>query len=84
MLVFARWVEHAFDVTVQCTHHAYAREHRWSVMLCNQQKSLHRGLPFFGIGFCFEKFGDVLRRVAERDQRFSARQCDRIEKPLIP
>jgi hypothetical protein len=25
-----------------------------------------------------------LRRVAERDQRFSARQCDRIEKPLIP
>jgi hypothetical protein len=25
-----------------------------------------------------------LRRVAERDQRFSARQCDRIEEPLIP
>jgi hypothetical protein len=25
-----------------------------------------------------------LRRVAERHQRFSARQDDRIEKPLIP
>jgi hypothetical protein len=26
----------------------------------------------------------VLRSVAERDQRFPARQFDRIEKPLIP
>jgi len=53
-------------------------------MFCDQRESLHCGLPFFGIVFCLGQFGDVDRRVAERDQRFSARQYDRIEKLLIP
>jgi hypothetical protein len=39
----------------------------------------HRGLPFFGIAFCLGQCGDVLRRVAERDQWFPALQNDRIE-----
>jgi hypothetical protein len=46
--------------------------------------SLHRGLPFVGVVFCFGQFGDVFCGVAERHQRFPVRQCDRIEKPLIP
>jgi hypothetical protein len=33
---------------------------------------------------CPGQLGDVLRRVAERDQQFPARQYDRIEKSLIP
>jgi hypothetical protein len=32
----------------------------------------------------FRQFDDVLRGVAERDQRLPARQYDRIEEPLIP
>jgi hypothetical protein len=32
----------------------------------------------------FWQFHDVFRRVAQRHQRFPARQFDRIEKPLIP
>jgi hypothetical protein len=52
MLVFPRRIEHAFDVAVQRPHDTDAGEHRWSVMLCNQQKSLHRGPPFFGIVCC--------------------------------
>jgi len=43
MLVFPRRVEHAFDVTVQRSHHTYSGEHRWPVMFSNQQKSLHCG-----------------------------------------
>jgi len=27
------------------------REHRWTIMFGNQQKSLHHALPFFGIVF---------------------------------
>ena len=34
---FPRRVEHAFDVTIQRSHHAYPGEHRWPVMFRNQQ-----------------------------------------------
>ena len=53
-------------------------------MFDHQQESLHCRLPFFGIVFCLGQFRDVVRCVAERDQRFSARQYDWIEKLLIP
>jgi hypothetical protein len=51
MRFFARWIEHALDVAVQRSNDADAREHRWTVMFCNQQKRPHRGLPF-GTMFC--------------------------------
>jgi hypothetical protein len=53
-------------------------------MFCDQQESLHCGLPFFGIVFCLGQFGDVRGGVTERDQRFPAGRRDRIEKLLIP
>jgi len=37
-----------------------------------------------GVVFCFGQFGDVERGVAESDQPLTARQCDQIEKSLIP
>jgi hypothetical protein len=40
-------------------------------MFRNQQQRLHRGLPFFGIVFGLGQFGDIERRVAQRDQRLS-------------
>jgi hypothetical protein len=58
MLVFPRRVEHPFDVTVEGSHHACPREHRRPVMFCDQQKSLHGGLPFFGIVFCLGQFAN--------------------------
>src|ERR1700686_1915332 len=51
MRLFARRVEPPLDVTVQRSNDADAREHRWTVMFCNQQKRPHRGLPF-GTMFC--------------------------------
>jgi hypothetical protein len=45
-------------------HHADPGEHRWPVVLCNQEKRLHRGLPFVGIVFCLGQFGDEERGVA--------------------
>jgi hypothetical protein len=75
MRLFARRVEHPLDVTVQRSNDADAREHRWTVMFCNQQKRPHRGLPF-GTMFClgpitsavgtFETSCDVLSVVANR------------------
>jgi hypothetical protein len=53
-------------------------------MFRDLQQNLHCGLPFSGIVLCLGQFGDVPRGVAKRDQRFPARQYDRIEKPLIP
>jgi hypothetical protein len=35
MLVLSRQVEHAFDVTIQRSHHAYPGERRWPVMFRN-------------------------------------------------
>jgi hypothetical protein len=37
MLVLPRRVEHPFDVTVERSHHANSREHRWPVMFQDQQ-----------------------------------------------
>jgi hypothetical protein len=37
MLVLARGIEHAFDMTIQRSHHTYVGEHRWPVLFCNQQ-----------------------------------------------
>jgi hypothetical protein len=53
-------------------------------MFCDQQWRFHPVLPFVGIVLCLGQFGNVFRSVAECDQRFPARQYDRIEKPLIP
>jgi hypothetical protein len=49
MRTFARRIEHAFDVTVQRSHEADLGEHRWPVVLGDQQQRLHRGLPFVGV-----------------------------------
>jgi hypothetical protein len=81
---FARWIEHALDVTVQRSHHTDTSEHRWPVMFRDLQQNLRCGLPLFGIVLCLGQFGDVLRGVAEDEQRLPARQYDRIEKLLIP
>ncbi|HTE96364.1 MAG TPA: hypothetical protein VK678_23090 [Bradyrhizobium sp.] len=54
-------------------------------LFCDQQQRFHRGLPFVGIVFRFRQFGDVLGGIAQRAQRLlSARQYDRIKKPLVP
>jgi hypothetical protein len=63
-IFLSRRIEHAFDVTVQRSHDADVREHRWPAMLCNQKQSLHRGLPFVGIVFCLWQLSDVERGVA--------------------
>ena len=39
---FPRRVEHAFDVTIQRSHHTYSGEHRWPVMFCKEEE-LARG-----------------------------------------
>jgi hypothetical protein len=65
-------------------HDADPRQHRWAVLLGDQDQSVHRGLPFRRVVFCLGQLGDVERGVAEREQRLSARQYDWIEKSLIP
>ena len=84
MAIFARRVEHALDVTVQRPHDTDAREHRWPAMLRNQQKSLHRGLPFFGIVLCLEQFRDVVSGVAQGDQLLALGQFDMLGKWAVP
>jgi len=65
------------------SHDADPGEHRRAVMFCNQQQRLHRGLPLFGVVFRLGKFMIYgARRGAS--PTFPARQCDRIEKLLIP
>jgi hypothetical protein len=53
-------------------------------LLADQYQAFDRGFPLWQFALGFGQFDDVLRSVAECDQRFPARQYDRIEKPLIP
>jgi hypothetical protein len=84
MLFRARRIKHPLDVTVQGSHDADPREHRRAAMFCNQQKRLHRGLPFFGIVFSLGQLGDVVASVLQRDELASARQRDRFIERRFP
>jgi len=52
MRFLSRTIEDAFNMTVQRSHHAYPRKHRWPAMLCNKKQCLGGGLPFrrFALG----------------------------------
>src|ERR1700676_3152713 len=67
MRLFARRVKHPLDVMVQRSNDADAREHRWTVMFCNQQKRPHRGLPF-GTMFCLGPITSVLAPLRHADR----------------
>src|ERR1700686_2931589 len=73
MRLLARWIEHPLDVTVQRSNDADAREHRWTVMFCNQQKRPHRGLPF-GTMFCLGPITSAVgtNRTCHHSPRMSA------------
>jgi hypothetical protein len=43
MRIFARRVEHAFDITVQCPHDTDARKHRRAAQLCDQDQAFDCG-----------------------------------------
>jgi len=64
-------------------HHRDTRHHRIAAVLADQHRPLS-GFPLWQFTLGFRQFDDVLRGVTELDQRFSARQDDRIEKALIP
>jgi hypothetical protein len=84
MFVFARRIERALDVAVQRSHDADAGEHRWPCSATSNSASIaacHSSASCFAFGSL------VMYRAASRNvqQRLlSARQYDRIEKPLIP
>jgi hypothetical protein len=84
MRFLPRRFERPLDVTIQCSHHSYPGEHRRSAGLSDQQKRLHRGLPFFGIVFGLRELGDVERSVAEGDELLALGQFNWIEKMLVP
>jgi hypothetical protein len=63
MLVLARRVKHAFDVTVQGSHDPDAREHRRAVLVDDQEKGLDGILPFLDLLFAlFAAFGCIGQR----------------------
>jgi hypothetical protein len=46
MMIFARWIEHALDATVQSAHDADPRKHCRAAFLGDQDQCLRRNLPF--------------------------------------
>jgi hypothetical protein len=48
MMLFASWIKHPFNVTVQCPHDADAREHRRPAQRRDQHQGFDCGLPFRG------------------------------------
>jgi hypothetical protein len=46
VLVFARWIKHPLDVSVQCPHDTDARHHGRPIEIDDQEQGFDRGLPF--------------------------------------
>jgi hypothetical protein len=69
MLVLARGIEYALNVTIERPRDADPGEHRRPAMFCYQQKRLHRCLSFVGIVFGLGQFCDVKRGVAVAESK---------------
>jgi hypothetical protein len=67
MRLFARWIERALDVAVQCLRHANPREHRRAIGFRDQDQRLDRGLPCRMLLFGLRQLGDELAGILERD-----------------
>jgi hypothetical protein len=78
MCFLPRPVKLPFDVTIERSHHADPGEHRRATALGNQQKRLHRGLPFCGIVFGLGELGDVEGGVLQCDQLAALCPWDRL------
>jgi hypothetical protein len=76
MMLFARRFKHALDVTVQCFHDADPRKHRRPAFRRDQEKGLHRGLPFRRFVLGLRKLGDVCSGILERDEFSATRKRD--------
>jgi hypothetical protein len=84
MMVLPIWVKYELDMAVQCSHDADPGEHRRAIMFNNQQKRLHRGLPFVGVVFRLRQLGYVSSGVLQRDELATARQRYRFVKRSFP
>jgi hypothetical protein len=79
MLLFARRVEHAHDVTVYCPHHANPRQHRWPVLFATCVSAC---IAAYHSSMSRSTFGSLMMYwAASRSvtSGFPARQLDRIE-----
>jgi hypothetical protein len=73
------------NMPVQHSHYANPREHRWPVLLSDQEQRLHRSLPFIGLVFCLGQLGDVVCGVAQGHQRLALGQrngCVELRSPI--
>jgi hypothetical protein len=84
MRILAVGIEHALNVAVQCPHDTNPRKHRRTAVLDHQHQRLDRGLPFRGVVLRLGKPGDLMGRVAQRDERLPVRQRDRFRKLALP
>ena len=68
MVIFALGIKDPFDVTVQRLHHADASEHRWPVLIDDDQQCFNSSLPFIALLVSLRKLGDVGPRVLKGDK----------------
>jgi hypothetical protein len=69
MMIFAGWIEHALDVSVQRPHKTDAREHRRPAKCRDRDQGFHRRPPFRCRVFRLRQFGDVGAGVLQRSSR---------------
>ena len=67
---------------MQRPHHRNPRHHWVAIVLADQQQHLDGGLPFRRPLFSLGQLGNVVRGIAERDQRLTAGQYDQIERTV--
>ena len=84
MMVFPVRIEHALNVSVQCSHDADPGEHRRATGFSDQDQDLHRGLPFGGGVLGLRRLGDLVAGILERDEPASAGKRDWIVEGAAP
>ena len=75
-MVLAVGIKHPLHMSVQGSHDPDPREHRWPVMLGDQDQRLHRSLPLWSRVFSPRELGDVGSGVPQRRELPSVRQVD--------
>jgi len=84
MLFFPRRVEHAFDVTIQRSHHAYPSKTSSARHVLQPAIAPALSLPFSGVRFLLWVFGRVRSGVEQGNELAAVRQHNRIVEATLP
>jgi hypothetical protein len=80
VMAFLMGIKRHYDVSIQCSHDANARQQRWPVVLGNKYQRCHGRLPFRGVVLGLRQRHDVASGILQGEKAPAIGKRNRIVK----